>query len=148
MLPLVRTNSDDLCSSGSSFSKIQYLFYIQAFVTPPACSFISCLFGSIFKDVICKCWRLKGHCGVKKLQVCGRFFLVSPQPGTPHGCFTQPNINDLLREEFQPGGTDISPRNTPCHVPARHPLLSCLQPQAFKSNKKERENWEGWKTHL
>lgn len=62
------------------------------------------------------------------------------------------NISDLhvLREEFQSGGTatspsETSPRNTHCHVPAQHPLVSCLQPQAFKNNKKGERTGRRWK---
>lgn len=159
-VPLVRTNSDHLCSSGSSFLKIQHLFHIRVLVSPPACSFISCSFGSIFRDAICKWWRLKGHCGVQKHQVCGsgRFSLASSQAGAPHGCFTQTNISDLHLLKGRSSSLVALP--LPPGIPTAISLHNILFPavcshKPFKATKR-RENWEeveilmteGWKTHL
>lgn len=83
----------------------------------------------------------------------GRFSLASSH-GTPHGCFTQPNIKDLhlLRGEFQSGGTATSPSDTSPGIPtamALHNILfsAVCTHQPLKATKKEKELGGGGSAH-
>lgn len=164
-LAMVRTYSNHLCSSSSSFSQILLLLHVYISTNAPARSWLGAYLEASLTALV------QNDGGVKKLQGWlygrGRLSLASSQAGGLYGCFTQPNKNDLRlpRESARARllALPLSPPTLPSQqYPLSHPrttasswLSATTEPlKATKGDGKGRR-WKspgggvlGWEIHL